>query len=54
MRGVKVIWCLLPLLSVIVNAQRDPKWSWSSNNRNNIDGQDQLNRRKYESIEDFR
>lgn len=55
-----IAWCLLPLLSVVViDAQRDSKWSWSSNNRNNrnnVDGvRDRLiDRRKYETLEDLR
>lgn len=53
--GGKRILCLLPLLCASVYTQKDSKWSWSSNNRNNIDGHDrQIDRRKYESIEDLR
>lgn len=53
--GVTIIWCLLALLSASVYAQRDSKWSWSANNRNNIDGHDRhVDRRKYESLEDLR
>lgn len=54
--GIKLILCLVPLLS-IVGAQGESKWSWSSNNRNSInaDSSDRLiDRRKYESIEDLR
>lgn len=53
--GIKLILCLVPLLS-IVGAQGESKWSWSSNNRNSIaDSSDRLiDRRKYESLEDLR
>lgn len=54
--GATVIWCLIALLNVLVDAQRDAKWSWSANNRNNIDGSldRPVDRRKYEDLEDLR
>lgn len=57
--GVELVLCLVPLLSVVViDAQRESKWAWSTNNnnRNSIeDPNDRLiDRRKYESVEDFR
>lgn len=55
-----IVVCLLLMLSETIYGQRD-KWSWSSNNnnhnnRNNIDDRRDrdFDRRKYESLEDFR
>lgn len=44
------------VLSDVVNAQRDSKWAWSSKKRNDIDEPHnrQSDRRKFESVEDFR
>lgn len=54
--GVAIAINLFMVLSVVVDAQRDAKWAWSTKNRNNIsEPRDrQSDRRKFESIEDFR
>ncbi|XP_031626765.1 heterogeneous nuclear ribonucleoprotein A3 homolog 2-like isoform X2 [Contarinia nasturtii] len=55
MKGVTVISCLCLLLNV--DAQTESKWNWSSKNRNNNEGvrdRPTVDRRKYESLEDFR
>lgn len=51
-----IVLSLLVLLSVAISGQRDAKWNWSSNNRNDInEPRDQpINRRKFERLEDFR
>lgn len=52
------VLCLLLMFSEIIYGQRDVKWAWSSNNnnRNSVDDarNRQLNRRRYENVEDFR
>lgn len=47
------------MLSDTIYGQRDNKWSWSSNNNNNRNNINErrdrdFDRRKYESLEDFR
>lgn len=54
--GVSIALCLFLMLSDEINAQRDSKWAWSSKNRNDINEPHdrQSDRRKFESVEDFR
>lgn len=50
--------CSCLLLSAVADAQRDSKWAWSSSkNQNDVNGprdRPQSERRKFESVEDFR
>lgn len=54
--GARIIWCVVLLFSVVVNAQRESRWTWTANNRNSVDGPNDrpTDRRKYETVEDFR
>lgn len=53
-----VVFPILLLLSVSIDAQRDSKWSWAGNNniRNNVEERRQdrpIDRRKFERLEDL-
>lgn len=54
--GISIALYLFLVLSDVVIAQKDSKWAWSSKKRNDIDESQnrQSDRRKFESVEDFR